>query len=152
MKLKYLLTLLTFISLNIFSFSQDLSINETLKYLSENFSENFSVDSNGNIYNSRFKFNANDVGMSTHMSSAVIVMCSTGYSPGDFIIPAAPNCIKCLKHDCQNLNYSKLSNIDKFYINVNSSYDQKRLFNALNHLIKEVQKKYSRNSKDPFAK
>ena len=42
--------------------------------------------------------------------------------------------------------------IDMTFVNIDSTYDQRRLINAINHLIKKVKEKYpKRGSNDPFA-
>ena len=39
------------------------------------------------------------------------------------------------------------------YINVDSSYDQKRIMNAIDHLIKKVKEKYpKKKGNDPFVR
>ena len=135
--------------------SQNLSIEETLKYIAENSSTYFNVDSEGYIYNNRFKFHASEVGVSTHMSSAVRVLCTAPQLPNPFggtTIYSPPNCIKCLKKDCYEGTYGGQSSSSDFYINIESSYDQNRLMNAINHLIKKVKEKYpKRGNSDPFA-
>ena len=113
--------------------SQNLSIDETLRYISNNTTTYFNVDYDGNIYNDRYKFNAFDVGTSTHLSSAVIIMCPSSIIRGQYtdFITEPPKCIKCLKRDCYEGTYGGQSSTNNLYINVDSSYDQKRIMNAI---------------------
>lgn len=134
--------------------SQNLSIDETLKYISDNSSTYFKVDSEGFIYNDRYKFHASEVSATEHMSSAVRIMCPATIIPGNFgnYITEPPKCIQCLKKDCYEGTYGGQSSDNEMYINIDSTYDQRRLINAINHLIKKVKEKYpKRGSNDPFA-
>ena len=136
-------------------YAQNLSIEETLNYIADNSSTYFKVDSEGFIYNDRYKFHASEVGVTTHMSSAVRVICTAPELPNPFggtTIYSVPKCIKCLKRDCYEGTYGGQPSSSDFYINVDSSYDQNRLMNAINHLIKKVKEKYpKRGGNDPFA-
>lgn len=134
--------------------SQNLSIEETLKYIADNSSTYFKVDSEGYIYNDRYKFHASEVSATEHMSSAVRIMCPSATLPSSlgYIVTEPPNCILCLKRDCYDGTYGGQSSTNNMYINIDSNYDQRRLINALNHLIKKVKEKYpKRGSNDPFA-
>lgn len=134
--------------------AQNLSIDETLKYISDNSSTYFKVDSQGYIYNDRYKFHASEVSATEHMSSAVRIMCPGTIIPGAFgdYITEPPKCIQCLKKDCYDGTYGGQSSTNNMYINIDSTYDQRRLINAINHLIKKVKEKYpKRGNNDPFA-
>lgn len=134
--------------------AQNLSIDETLKYIADNSSTYFKVDSEGFIYNDRYKFHASEVSATEHMSSAVRIMCPATIIPGAFgdYVTEPPKCIKCLKKDCYDGTYGGQSSSNNMYINVDSTYDQRRLINAINHLIKKVKEKYpKRGNNDPFA-
>ena len=153
MNLKIIIFLLLIFSVK--AHSQDLSIEETLKYISNNTETYFNVDSDGNIYNDRYKFNAFDVGTSTHFSSAVIIMCPVPHIPSELggFMANPPKCIKCLKKDCYEGTYGGQSSTNDIYIRVDSSYDQKRIMNAIDHLIKKVREKYpKKKSSDPFVR
>lgn len=134
--------------------SQNLSIDETLKYIANNSSTYFNVDSEGFIYNDRYKFHASEVSASTHMNTAVKIICTPIHVPGPIGgVTDQKICIQCLKRDCYTNGSSRSPSTNEIYINVDSSYDQNRLYNAINHLIKKVAEKYPRRSNnDPFAK
>ncbi|WP_312084767.1 hypothetical protein [Epilithonimonas hominis] len=152
---KLLLTfLLAIVSFSNQSYAQNLSIEETLKYISDNSSTYFNVDSEGYIYNDRYKFHASEVSATDHMSSAVRIMCPSTIISGPLgnYATEPTKCIKCLKKDCYDGTYGGQSSSDNMYINIDSTYDQKRLINAINHLIKKVKEKYPRRgNNDPFA-
>lgn len=155
MKKTVLLLLLFLISTSNRLISQNLSIDETLKYIADNSSTYFNVDSQGFIYNDRYKFHASEVSATEHMSSAVRIMCPSTTIPGAFggYTTEPPKCIKCLKKDCYEGTYGGQSSSNNMYINVDSTYDQRRLINALNHLFKKVAEKYpKRSNNDPFAR
>ena len=64
-----------------------------------------------------------------------------------------PKCIKCLKKNCYEGTYGGQSSTNDIYINVDSSYDQKRIMNAIDHLIKKVKEKYpKKKGNDPFVR
>ena len=151
MNLKIIIFLLLILSVKVQS--QDLSIEETLRYISNNTETYFNVDSDGNIYNDRYKFNAFDVGASTHLSSAVRIMCTRTSKSEYYYFTEPPKCIKCLRKNCYEGTYGGQSSTNDIYINVDSSYDQKRIMNAIDHLIKKVKEKYpKKKGNDPFVR
>lgn len=131
-------------------FAQNMNIEQTLQYINSNAKEDFRIDSHGFIYNSRYKFHASEVSASGHMNIAVRIFCPS-YQYGMSIVPAQ-KCIQCLNKDCYEGTYGGQKTTQSFYINVDSSYDENRITNALNHLFKLVKKKYpKRGGNDPFA-
>lgn len=155
MKKNYLIFILLITIIPNFMLSQNLTIDETLKYISDNSSTYFNVDSEGFIYNNRYKFHASEVGTAEHMSSAVRIMCPGKMYSSEYgtTVSAPPKCIKCLKKDCYEGTNGGQSSTKDIYIDVDSSYDQRRLQNAISHLIKKVAEKYpKRGYNDPFAR
>ena len=83
------------------------------------------------------------------MSSAVKIFCFSSQSG----LYSLPRCIECLKNDCYSDGLERQHSTSELYINIDSSYDQKRLVNAIHYRIKKVKEKYPmRGSNDPFAR
>lgn len=157
MRLKILIFLVTILCGNSL-YSQQLTIDETLEYINGSLIKMYyetmklSVDSDGYVYNKRYRFHPDDVSISTYTGNEPHVRINCGKADRNWQ-SLRPSCIECVKSDCVGNGTSlKAPSTDTFTIQTKNSRETVKVKNAITYLFSIIKEKYpNREDFDPFA-